>query len=163
MADLAGQLDRYCHQIEGDLWTGGTDLRDLFRPGGGASRLTWRRLNVLLDALPGDGLYKTAVRDSFDDEELVEMSRQARQGHGRWTHTDLLLADIIDRLGHLGYALRVYEKPPPPYSRPGVVGRRKLSTAGRAYLQALIDNNGATPRPMSAGRPGEPEAEPIAG
>lgn len=139
----------------------GIDLRDLFRPGGGGSHLTWRRLDVLLDALPGDGAYKTALRDSLDDEELAELSKRPRDGHGRWSHTDLLLADIIDRLGHLGYAMRVYPKPPEPYTRPGVVRRRKLTPKGLAYLQALIDNHGAVPRPMTDGHPDE--AHTIAG
>jgi hypothetical protein len=132
----------------------GIDLRDLFRPGGGTSHLTWRRLDVLLDALPGDGAYKTALRDSLDDDELAELSTRPRDGYGRWSHTDLLLADVIDRLGHLGYALRAYSKVPAPYSRPGV-RRRKLSRKGLAYLQSLVDNHGATPRPMSEGRPDE--------
>jgi hypothetical protein len=81
------------------------------------------------------------------------MSAQPREGHGRWSHTDLLLADIIDRLGHLGYAMQAYKKPPDPYRRPGVIQRKRLSPKGRAYLQRLIENQGATDRPMTAGQP----------
>ncbi len=99
-------------------------------------------------------MYKTAVRDSIDDDTLLQMARQPREraGHGRWSHTDLLLADIIDRLGHLGYAMQVYKKPPEPYLRPGIQRRQqRLSPEGRAYLLKLIANQGATERPMISG------------
>lgn len=94
---------------------------------------------MLLDALPGDSLYKTAVRDSIDDDDLVRLAAAPTVGHGRWSHTDLLLADIIDRLGHLGYALRAYEKPPEAYRRPGIVARRRRQTndAVKAMVRAI--------------------------
>jgi hypothetical protein len=45
-----------------------------------------------------------------------------------------------------------YSKPPDPYPRPGVQRRqRRLNEAGRAYLRKLIENQGATERPMIAG------------
>jgi hypothetical protein len=142
LADLAQQLDRYCRQIEGDLAALGVDLRDLFRPHGGASRLTFRRLDVLLDALPGEGLYKTAVRDDLDEDVLREIAERPRAGHGRWSHTDLLLADIIDRLGHLGYGLKVYEQVPEPYARPGVFKRRhRRDPRVLAQLRAIAEEH----------------------
>lgn len=42
----------------------GVDLRDLWRPGGGESRLTVRRLLLIVDALPRDtSLFWTAAAD----------------------------------------------------------------------------------------------------
>jgi hypothetical protein len=140
---LAVQLRRFCRQIEGDLWRLGTDLRDLFRPGGGRSRLTWRRLDVLLDALPGDGLYKTAVLNEFSDDELAEMAAKPREGHSSWNHLELLVAELIDRVGLVAYGLRVWEKPPEPYRRPGVVPhrRRKVDPEARARLRAIAEEH----------------------
>lgn len=105
--------------------------------------MTWRRLRSLLDALPGDGVYKTAVRDDIDDETLAELAGKPRAGHGRWSHTDLLLADAIDRLGVICYALRAYEKPPEPYRRPGTVprGRRKADPTTLATIRAIAEEH----------------------
>jgi hypothetical protein len=104
--------------------------------------LTWRRLDVLLDALPGEGQYKTAVRDDLDEDTLRDLIDQPRSGHGKWSHTDLLLADIIDRLGHLGYGLKVYEKVPEPYNRPGIF-KRKYRRDPRvvAQLRAIAEEH----------------------
>lgn len=82
------------------------------------------------------------------------MSRQPRQGHGRWSHTDLLLADILDRLGHLGYAQGAYKNPPDPYARPGIAPPRRINPAAVEYLQKLVERQGATEKPMTAGLPG---------
>lgn len=52
--------------MEGDLqFYYGIDLRDLWRPGGGASRLTYRRLLVLVGRLPQDSAFMSACRDQF--------------------------------------------------------------------------------------------------
>lgn len=37
------------------------DYRDVYRPGGGASRLTWRRVWSLADLLPPESLFKSEV------------------------------------------------------------------------------------------------------
>ena len=95
------------------------------RPGGGQSRLTPRLLNVILDGLPGDSLYKTAVANSFGDEALAEMAQHEPDGHGRWSHTDLLLAHLIDLTGVIAYGQGVFKDPPPPYRRPGILPRRR--------------------------------------
>jgi hypothetical protein len=97
----------------------------------------------MLDALPGDGCYKTAVRDDIDDETLAELASKPRAGHGKWSHTDLLLADLIDRVGVLCYALRAYEKPPDPCRRPGVAprGRRKADPQTLATIRAIAEEH----------------------
>ena len=88
-------------------------------------------------------MYKTAVRDDIDDETLAELARKPRKGHGRWSHTDLLLADLIDRVGVVCYALRAYEKPPDPYRRPGTTkpGRRKADPTTMSTIRAIAEEH----------------------
>lgn len=80
---------------------------------------------MLLDALPGDSSYKTALMNSYGDEALAEMSQLAPEGHGRWSHTDLLLAHLIDLVGVFAYGKGVFERAPEPYRRPGILPRRR--------------------------------------
>lgn len=120
------------------MWAKDTDLRDLFRRNGGASRLTWRRLGVILEGLPGESLYKTALANSLGDETLAEMAKSPAEGHGRWSHNDLLLAYIIDMLGLIAYGLHVFEKPPQPYRRPGILPKvRRRDPAITAAIRAI--------------------------
>lgn len=115
--------------------------------------MTWRRLGVLLDGLPGESLYKTAVRDALGDEKLAELAKKPRDGHGPWSHTDLLLASIVDRLGELTYVVMAIAgnkpKPPKPVPRPGVISGKSLRTTLRqqAYLAYLRAHRGAEPPP----------------
>ncbi|GAA2636917.1 hypothetical protein GCM10010399_82560 [Dactylosporangium fulvum] len=112
----------------------------MLRKGGGTSRLTLRRLDVLLDSLPGESLYKTAIRNALSDDDLVEMAATPPTSHGTWSHTDLLLAEAIDRLGVVAWALHAYEKPPEPYHRPGIIrGRRRARSnpAVKAMIEAI--------------------------
>ncbi len=53
------------------------------------------------------------------------MAQQPSDGHGRWSHTGLLRAYLIDLLGVIAYGLRIFEKPPEPYRRPGILPRRR--------------------------------------
>jgi hypothetical protein len=147
-APIEADLRRY-HRI---------DLRDLYRPGGGQSRLTYRLLGVLLDHLPGESAYKTAIRDALTDDDLTQIAKEPRRGHGPWSSTDLLLASAIDHLKWVIYAVYAAQggkpKQPDPLPRPGVATKRRaLSPEGRAYLQRLRDNQGAAappPAPVGA-------------
>lgn len=115
------------------------DLRDLWRPGGGASKLTYRLLGVLLHGLPGHSAYKTAVRDSIPDEQLAALAKRPREHHGVWSHTDLRLANIEDLLAMQVRGLRPTNDWA-PVPRPGVARaatRRALSPEGFAYLQKI--------------------------
>jgi hypothetical protein len=111
---------------------------------------------VLLEHLPGDSAYKTAVRDSLTEEQLAAYATLPRQGHGPWSHEAMVLAAAVDQLQAIAYILirsRGGEaKPPEPYPRPGVKARRsrRLTSEGHAYLQRLAANQGATERPMLA-------------
>jgi hypothetical protein len=146
---MAAFVDAHAAAVEADLLRYyRTDLRDLWRPGGGESKLTWRRLRVLIDALPGESATKTATRDELSDAELVELSKQVK-AHGAWSHSEYLLAQIADLLSWVIFAEYHSQggkpKPPEPLSRPGVVGKksRALSDEGREYLRKLRANRGA--------------------
>jgi hypothetical protein len=144
---LVDQLTRFCREIEGDFWERGDDLRDLFRPGGGASRLTWRAFSVRLDALPGDSLYKTAVRDSLTVWELADLVKQRRaekrwSGFGRMSNTDLLLARLVDLFGIVASGHQL-ASPPDPYPVPGVVPRGMHDPRVKAALRAIAEEHAA--------------------
>lgn len=134
-AEVEADLQRYC----------GVDLRDLWRPNGGASRLTYRRLLALIDhALPGESATKTAIRDAIPDEDLAEMAKRDRDGHGPWSQEALLLAAVYDVLRTFMWLYGAAKggkssQPPDPYPRPGVVSqrRRRLTPDGFAYLMRL--------------------------
>lgn len=157
-AQLELILATHPREVEGDLahYFPQHDLRDLWRPRGGTSRLTWRRLAALVDWLPGESATKTAIRDALSDERLAELAAQPRQGHGYWSHGDLRLAAIEDGLNRL-VAITLWlagdrKKAlvlPEPVRRPGVATKSQkrgiLSAEGRAYLQHLRDNQGALP------------------
>jgi hypothetical protein len=130
----------------------GIDLGDLFRAG---SRLTWRRLGVLIEHLPPESATKTALRDELDDGTLSRLASAPRRGHGPWSHTELLLAavkDAIERLIYVQYqrAGAKNVKAPEPMPRPGVGGNvRAINPAAREYLERVRARNAA-----AAGRDG---------
>jgi hypothetical protein len=143
---LEGDIDHYFPRY---------DLRDLHRPRGGASGLTWRKLDVLIDRLPGESATKTAIRDSFTDEQIAELATQERAGHGPWSPDGFRLAAIEDAINRLT-AITIFlagerkgqPKMPEPVRRPGITGPRKrpkLTDEGRAYLKHLRENHGALP------------------
>jgi hypothetical protein len=126
----------------------GVDLGDLFRAG---TRLTWRRLGVLIEHLPPESATKTALRDELDDADLSRLASAPRRGHGPWSHVELLLAavhDSIERLIYVQYqrAGAKNVKAPEPMPRPGV-GRagnvRAINPAARAYLEQVRARNAA--------------------
>lgn len=153
---LVGTVRSYGPQLESDLAAhcDGVDLRDLFRPGGGTSRLTWRRLGALIDGLPGHSATKTAIRDALGDEKLAELSKDGPHQHGQWSHTDLRIAaleDVAQRI--LWRVMQVTSGQgtkipfPEPVPRPGVISRsrRRLDPKAQAYLAHLRANRGAAP------------------
>ncbi len=163
--DTIGRLwhvvDRWADELASDLVTycRGQDLRDLWLPQHGPSRLTWRRLGVLYDGLPGDSLTKTAQANDLGDAKLAELAKRQTDGHGRWSHTDMLLADLIDAVNLSTYILRLANtdpkraksvQPPEPVHRPGLVrkrgrGRATLTAEARALLAYMAEHQGALP------------------
>ncbi|MGW4422505.1 hypothetical protein [Streptosporangium sp. NPDC004631] len=106
-------------------------MRDLFRPGGGESRLTWRLVGNLIRHLPPESATKTALRNEMSDAEMERASKGADPSQGAWSQTEMLLASLIDSVRWLIHVtLRVNGGkggPPAPVPRPGVkkTGRRK--------------------------------------
>lgn len=143
---MEGDLDHYFPKY---------DLRDLHRPRGGPSGLTWRKLGVLIDWLPGESATKTAIRDSLTDEEIAELGARERKGHGPWSLQRFNLAAIEDAINRqtavtifLAGDRKGQPKMPEPIRRPGINGSRKrpkLTDEGRAYLKFLRENHGALP------------------
>lgn len=91
-------------------------------------------------------------------EELESLP--AAVGWGQWSHESLLLAQIVDRLAYVEYAIVAVNsekgkapKPPQPMRRPGVGAppgtRRERDDMVRriAYLKALERNHGGKPTP----------------
>jgi hypothetical protein len=124
------------------------DLRDVWRKGGGATRLTWRRVAVLIDRLPPESALKTAIRDEVGAAELAaQAKRNEREGSGSfgpYSNTDMHLSMIIDELRWLRYSIYHAQggkpKRPSQYPRPGVApaaGKRQVTDAGRAHLAQL--------------------------
>ena len=149
-AALAEFVEAYGEQVEHDLSRyHGLDLRDLFKPGGGPSHLTYRRLQVLIDHLPPESATKTAARDDLGEETLAKLAAREPDGYGPWSYTDMRLAAVIDKLSWVVYAVYHSQgaKPTEPqqFPRPGVVRRRDsvLSPEGRAYLERLRARNHA--------------------
>ncbi len=156
-------LDRWADKLESDLVAhcNGQDLRDLWAPGHGSSRLTWRRLGVLYDGLPGHSLTKTAESNELGEQKLAELAKRPRQGFGPMSGTDMILADLIDDVRHNTYVLQLINtdrnkrsqlKRPEPYPRPGVSRRKSLGNPfreatpeARKVLAHMRANNGALP------------------
>lgn len=117
----------YAEEIECDLQRYyGLDYRDLFLRD---TRLTWRRLLVLLRHLPPESALNTAIRNDASESELARNSAQADPARGRWSATESMLASILDaiRMGNWAYVQVHSEQSvpkPEPIRRPGVSGRR---------------------------------------
>lgn len=128
----------YCHR---------TDLRDLWRPGGGESRLTWRLLGNLIRHLPPESATKTALRNEMGDADLKQATQSGDPSEGQWSHSDMLIALLIDAVRMQTYVLAKVQtgkgKMPDPLPRPGVKpkGRKKrpkFSAAQREMMFARI-------------------------
>lgn len=119
------------------------DLRDVWRPDYGPSRLTWRRLAVLIDRLPPESAVKTALRDAQGAMALAEAAKNGSAGADGWgsySNTDMHLGALIDEVRWLRHAIYHAQgakpKRPGQYPRPGVMPPKthKLSPAAQQYL-----------------------------
>lgn len=151
-------LDEYGDELELDLvrWYNGQDLRHLWQPRGGPSRLTWRRLALMYDRLPPESATRTAETNALGEERLAELGRQRRDGFGAWSHVEMRLAAIEDALRSLDYHLLLINterqhrsrlRPPEPVHRPGIVRkrRRQQTAESRELLRYMREHNGALP------------------
>lgn len=120
----------------------------MWRPGGGASHLTYRRVQGFVDLLPPESATKSAARDDLGPERLAQLAEQQEStGYGPWSFTDFKLANLIDKLDWVIYAIYSAQggrpKKPEPYPRPGVRpgGGRPLTAEDVAYLEGIREVN----------------------
>jgi hypothetical protein len=157
-ASTAHQLAQYSAQVEGDFWLYyRIDVRDLYRKGGGASRMTHRLLGVLIERLPPESATKTAMRDSLTPEQLAAQAEAAKTAGvdaklGPYSNTDMHLGQLIDEIRWLRFAVYHSQggkpKKPNPYPRPGVPSQqRALSPKARAYLTKIKNERTAIAPP----------------
>lgn len=108
-------------------------MRDLWRPGGGESRLTWRLLGNLIRHLPPESATKTALRNKMSDAELAQATKTGDPSRGQWSQAEMLLASLTDSVRWLIHITLVANggknktKPPEPIPRPGVKPKGKRS------------------------------------
>jgi hypothetical protein len=111
----------YPEEIEADLQRYyGTDFRDL------GSGLSWRRMLVLVNALPPESATMTAIRNDTPDEALDEMEMHPELA--QWSGIEGLLALLVDEMRNLTWSFlqsRTEEKlpRPEPLPRPGLRSR----------------------------------------
>lgn len=106
--------------------------------------MTFLELQDLLAHLPPESALRTAQRNTYSDEQLVDFAkREPSSGHGPWSNSDMLLAalfDAIQMLIHVQVARAgVKQDPPTPLRRPGVGGGapREMSPQAVAYLERI--------------------------
>lgn len=119
-----------------------------------------RRLRVLIDGLPPESATKSAIRDGMTVQEWESLPASERWG--QWSHTDLLLGTVADRLGWLNWTLQAVNAEkgkapahPEPLARPGVGGppaavaqqKRQKNLQQIARLHAIRLAHGAEPTP----------------
>ncbi|MFI6510138.1 hypothetical protein ACIBCT_21240 [Streptosporangium sp. NPDC050855] len=120
--------------IEADLWMHchRTDLRDLWRPGGGEAKLTWRLVANLIRHLPPESATKTAMRNKMSDAEIKQATKGGDPSQGQWSQLEMLTASLIDSvrwLVHITAAANGSKKSkaPDPVPRPGVKPKGKTA------------------------------------
>ena len=104
--------------------------------------MSWRRFGVLVSRLPVDSEYQTERRNNVD---LSQLPPPTPGVHGAWPQTDMLLADIKDRLGDLIYSQGGYERPPARHPRPGVDNVTPINAESLAYLEYVRAHHGEHP------------------
>lgn len=129
---------------------------DFYRPDGGPSSLTWRKLRVLIEHLPPESATMTALRNANPESVSEDGPDPAK---GRWSQAEMLLASAVDELRYFrhAYATSHTEKgkkgppSPDPIPRPGTEKKKsqktKMSDAQADFLWRHI--NGLPPDPNS--------------
>lgn len=112
-----------------------TDVRGLWSGG-----LTLRRLKVLLDGLPPESLWWTALRQRPDSVPAADTG--AGLDAVRWGTTDELLAALIDATRETAWTVaqvssRKKLPPPKPFTRPGTAPSRRARTISRRNMDRL--------------------------
>lgn len=116
--------------MERELADKGIDLRDVYRPGGGPSRLTPRRVLALVEHPREGGPLWAALASTPPDLD----AKPAEMGHHGWTFDRHLLAAIVDLLQAANYQRGGGKgTKPTPVPRPSSPKRRMT---GRDYMRA---------------------------
>lgn len=127
----------------------GIDLRDLHRPNGGPSRLTWRRLRTLIEGLPPESATWTAIRNATPVDELADLAEESEPEKAPWSRQEMLTAQLVDAVNNGTYILKLAHsdkgaqvKPPVPVRRPGwrppADQKQPPTAAAMAYLDAML-------------------------
>lgn len=109
--------------------------------------LTYLEAGWLITQLPMESAYKTALRDRYTDEELLELAETAEDiRHGSWSRGELLQAMIVDSIAVLTNVqlqkAGVKTNPVVPLNRPGVVDRRRRnSPQAAAFLDRIREQH----------------------
>lgn len=114
--------------------------------------MSWRRLRVVLDNLPVESAFVTAIRESMTAEDWQRLDKRSGGAvrFGPWSQTEMLLAEVCDRLGQLAWMQSDGSTPPPdPYPRPGVdlTNVHSINSDAEAYLREVERLHGAQPAP----------------
>lgn len=126
IARLEALVAEHSRPLAADLWHHyhGLDLRDLWRPGGGQSRLTWRLLGVLIDGLDEESLTLTAIRDSLTPEQVAKLKAAPQQAGQRMSRLERIVAAVHDQVAAMraeapAIAAGTTPQYPSPWPRPG--------------------------------------------
>jgi hypothetical protein len=128
---LVELIDRHGREVERELADKGIDLRDVYLPGGGPSRLTPRRVLALVEH-PREGNPLWAAK-AAETPPATDAEPGPPSWHG-WTFDRHLLAGIFDVLQFANYQRNHGKGPAPkPVIRPTTAARR---TTGRDYMRS---------------------------
>ncbi|WP_367129919.1 MULTISPECIES: hypothetical protein [Streptomyces] len=104
----------------------------------------------MVEHLPPESATMTALRNAAPEVDLEAQAEGADPSRGRWSQTDLLLAQVIDSVTRLSHYYTLVNTsggkrpdPPQPVPRPGVPrtpDRRRLSPAAAETLFQIIND-----------------------
>jgi hypothetical protein len=119
---------QFAEEIEADLQRYyGLDFVDLFVKG---SRLTWRKLLILVHHLPPESAVNTAIRNQTPDSIMARNGSKLDPAMSSWSALESLIALLIDEVRQQTWAyiqMRSDKRIPRPASvpRPGLSARRE--------------------------------------
>jgi hypothetical protein len=119
---------RFAEEIEADLHRYyGLDFVDLFVKG---SRLTWRKLLVLVRHLPPESAVNTAIRNTMPESVMARAGAKNDPAKSSWSSMESLMALLIDELRQQTWVY-VQSKSDKRIARPAPIRRPGINTARR--------------------------------
>lgn len=116
--------------------------------------MSWRKLRVLIDYLPEESAYRTALFNAMSPQERAAALAAPESGaFGPWSHLEHLTAAVRDELRDLIWITQLAHRDPKkgkaperpkPTPRPWLDEAKvtKLSTERRAYLERVRAGHG---------------------